>query len=68
MLHRAAFTACDDEHLPVDHQLPSQIDEQRFSAHLEASSSAHEPLPYDDLGAGIYELQLTVQTRGCVCC
>eukprot|EP00966_Prymnesium_polylepis_P325966 7381898-Prymnesium_polylepis.1 len=63
-LDRAAFTACDDDRLPVDHQLPSQMDERRFSAHLEATGTARQSVRYDYLGTGVYELQLAVPTRG----
>eukprot|EP00966_Prymnesium_polylepis_P036290 842088-Prymnesium_polylepis.1 len=68
-VRRVAFTACDSELIPVDHQLPSQSDERRFSAILDAVGSDHqgrsgEPVSIEYGGAGTYILPLILPAHG----
>eukprot|EP00966_Prymnesium_polylepis_P000697 15646-Prymnesium_polylepis.1 len=54
---RLPFTACDRDHLPVDHQ-------DDFSASLAASARDPEFLRVDYVGTGTYEILLAVSTHG----
>ena len=60
---RVAFTACDVDHLPVAHQLPSLSDPRTFKASLEAyGATSSVAIKYS--GDGTYDVLLTLQTHG----
>jgi len=61
---RVAYTACDIDDLPVDHQLPTQSDNRRFSAQLTSATSTKESVRIEYLGSGVYEILLRVSVHG----
>eukprot|EP00966_Prymnesium_polylepis_P026195 604047-Prymnesium_polylepis.1 len=62
-LRRMPFTACDRDSLPVDHQIPSQSDNRRFSAQFTTLTTS-QGAQIEYAGSGIYEVQVTTQTHG----
>eukprot|EP00966_Prymnesium_polylepis_P329814 7385496-Prymnesium_polylepis.2 len=63
--HRVAFTACDEDGLPVNHQLPiSQSDERRFAAYLNASARGQTLVSTEYGGGGYHDILLAVPTYG----
>ena len=61
---RMAFTACDAENLPVNHQLPIPSDPRRFIASLNASNTAPELADIEYRGGAYHDVVLNVPTYG----
>jgi len=57
------FTGCDEDSLPVDHQLPRQGDARRFSATL-STSSTFQPVGLEYTGDGVYFALLSIPRWG----
>eukprot|EP00966_Prymnesium_polylepis_P331731 7387302-Prymnesium_polylepis.1 len=64
VLHRVAFTACDVDSLPVDHQLPSQTDSRSFLAILHAALGADRSVRIEYAGAGVYDAIVSLASHG----
>ena len=58
------FTACDCDHLPVAHPLPSRGDTRPFSGRLTASDHTQPNPRIHYLGSGAYETFLDVPSHG----
>jgi hypothetical protein len=63
-VRRVAFTACDCDNLPVDHQLPTPGDTRRFSVWLNTSTITRDSVAFEYLGGGTYDAILEMQTHG----
>jgi len=63
-LERLVFTACDTDGNPVDHQLPSQSDERRFSALLNGTNADPQSTRIEYTRAGSYEILFTLDKYG----
>eukprot|EP00966_Prymnesium_polylepis_P239038 5528553-Prymnesium_polylepis.1 len=62
-LRYVAFTACDSDRLPVDHQLPSAADRRRFFASLDTATSKNETMQIEYVGSGVYDVNVVVPTH-----